>query len=103
MFGKRGFEGNKASSEELMSVEKAARILSVNEKMRDLVNRFSQLQLDGIKADEALLDDAARDIRGVIKAKNITLSGVSQENNADIKAFVESFELALTQNTGRCE
>lgn len=101
MFGKRGFEGPKANKEQEMTVDEASRKLSLSEEMEGLVKRYLQLLLDGVKADEKLLDEAAGDIRGLLKFKNISLSGVTQENNADIKAFVESFEHAQTQNTGR--
>jgi len=103
MFGKSSPEssaGNRLENKEINSVEKAARVLSINEKVKSLANRYKELQLGLTTDDAVLLDKVAMELRDIFKAKNIKL-GIDEANNADIKAFIESFEHALEQNTGR--
>ncbi len=101
MFGKRkGFEVAPEINKEINSVEKAARVLSINDEVKGLVARYQELLLGVTNDDAVLLDNVSVELRDIFKAKNIKL-GIDEANNADIRAFIESFEHAMSQNTGR--
>jgi len=103
MFGKRGIESPKQGNAEGVSIEKAARVASLDERIAELVSVYEQSRIDTIADDAGILSQTAEDIRKALEAKGISLSIQKDESNSDVSAFVESFKAARQQNTGRRE
>ena len=101
MFGKRGIEANGSPQNEKLSVDKAARILSLDDRIAGLVDQYQELQINTIKDDGAMIESTAASLREAIKAKGIDLDLVPDEADSDISAFLASFNHAREQNTGR--
>lgn len=103
MFGKFGRAPEKANTTMVMSVEKAARIASLDENIANLVNTYQAALMDTIADDRNILTNAAAEMRTALKEKGISLEVPSDGGDSDVKDFVESFVAARAQNTGRRE
>jgi hypothetical protein len=92
MFGKRkGFEEAPQINKEVNSLEKAVKMLAEDERVRELVNRYQELQIDLTTADAPLLTEVAMELRRIFSSKGINL-GLDTDNDADIRTFIEKFD-----------
>ena len=101
MFGKRGVEATGSAQNKILSVDKAARILSLDDRIASLVDQYQELRINTIKDDAAMIESTAATLREAIKAKGIGLDLAPDEADSDIRAFIASFNHAREQNTGR--